>query len=43
MFEKKNVYFIFSQNIGLGGHYYSLKALSNSVRIENDIFLIKNG
>ena len=41
--KTKIVYIIFSKDIGLGGHYYSLKALSNSLRINNDISIINIG
>ena len=41
--KKKIVYLIYSTNIGLGGHYYSLLALSNSLRFDNDISIINIG
>ncbi|GAH34526.1 unnamed protein product, partial [marine sediment metagenome] len=43
--RKKIVYIIFSNNIGsgAGGHYYSLKTISNSLRFDNDISIINIG
>ena len=41
--KNKIVYLIYSTNIGLGGHYYSLLALSNSLRFDNDISIINIG
>ena len=42
-YKKKIVYLIYSTNIGLGGHYYSLLALSNSLRFDYDISIINVG
>jgi len=43
--RKKIVYIIFSNNIGsgAGGHYYSLKVISNSLKFDNDISIINIG
>ena len=42
-YKKKIVYLIYSTNIGLGGHYYSLLALSNALQFDNDISIINMG
>ncbi|GAH13856.1 unnamed protein product, partial [marine sediment metagenome] len=43
--RKKILYIIFSNNIGsgAGGHYYSLKVISNALRFDNDISIINIG
>lgn len=43
--KNKIVYIIFSNNIdsGVGGHYYSLREISNSMRDDNDISIINIG
>ena len=41
--KKKILFIIFKNNTGLGGHFYSLKALSNSLRIDNDVSIINIG